>query len=189
VKTFIIATGGIRAGKLVPLELAVDGLLTIPDEQPNFEALGGVWVFPTMPRPIALPQRRDAVVEVKGCRMKASTAKPTVKVSTSINVVGCREENELEILMLAQVALEEFLLDEIVENYADEAPFAGVSNQELLSRELEDLRDEVASLQAEVKRLRRHGCCCWNYRGPAARFSGCRRHGPHARQERGLAGF
>jgi hypothetical protein len=154
VKTFIIATGGIRAGKLVPLELAVDGLLTIPDEQPNFEALGGVWVFPTMPRPIELPQRRDAVVEVKGCRMKASAATPAVKVSTSINVVGCRDDDELEILMLAQAFMEELAMESIVDRYADEEP----DENETLRRDLEDLHEQVETLQAEIKRLRRHGC-------------------------------
>jgi hypothetical protein len=154
VKTFIIATGGIRAGKLVPLELAVDGLLTVPDEQPNFEALGGVWVFPTMPRPIALPQRRDAVVEVKGCRMKASTATPAVKVSTSFCVVGCRDDDELEILMLAQAFMEELAMESIVDRYADEEP----DENETLRRDLEDLHEQVETLQAEIKRLRRHGC-------------------------------
>jgi hypothetical protein len=154
VKTFIIATGGIRAGKLVPLELAVDGLLTIPDEQPNFEALGGVWVFPTMPRPIELPQRRDAVVEVKGCRMKASTAKPTVKVSTSINVVGCRDDDELAIYMMAQAFMEELAMESIVDRYADEDP----DENEMLRRDLEDLHEQVEVLQAEIQRLRRNGC-------------------------------
>ncbi len=153
-KTFIIATGGIRAGKLVPLELAVDGLLTIPDEQPNFEALGGVWVFPTMPRPIELPQRRDAVVEVKGCRMKASTAKPTVKVSTSINVVGCRDDDELAIYMMAQAFMEELAMESIVDRYADEDP----DENEMLRRDLEDLHEQVEVLQAEIQRLRRNGC-------------------------------
>jgi hypothetical protein len=154
VKTFIIATGGIRAGKLVPLELAVDGLLTIPDEQSNFEALGGVWVFPTMPRPIELPQRRDAVVEVKGCRMKASTAKPTVKVSTSINVVGCRDDDELAIYMMAQAFMEELAMESIVDRYADEDP----DENEMLRRDLEDLHEQVEVLQAEIQRLRRNGC-------------------------------
>jgi hypothetical protein len=49
--------------------------------------------------------------------ISANRIKP--EISTSFEIVGCREENELEILMLAQAALEEFYLDDIVNRYKD----------------------------------------------------------------------
>lgn len=67
-KTFLIATGGIRVGQVVPLELATDGLLELaaaPED--NAEVLGGVFVVPHFPR-VTLPRRKDAVVEVTGVR-------------------------------------------------------------------------------------------------------------------------
>jgi hypothetical protein len=86
VKTFLIATGGIRAGKIVPLEMAVDGLLELVEEQAGAEALRGLWVFPTMPRPIARPQRRDVVIEVSGVR--ASLTATSENVAAGIPTAG-----------------------------------------------------------------------------------------------------
>ena len=149
-KTFLIATGGIRPGLVKPLELAVDGLLEIADEQ-DFEALGGLWVFPAMPRPIELPQRRDAVVQVKGNTLKATTATPKVRVSARVNVVGCEEDDEGLIMAMATALLSEHYLQRIVDDYSDEEPD---EREELLSA-MEDLQEQVEQLEAEVRRLRK----------------------------------
>jgi hypothetical protein len=137
-----------------PLELAVDGLLELVEEQAGVEALGGVWVFPTMPRPIELPQRRDAVVQVKGNTLKASTAAPKVRVSTRVNVVGCEEDDEGLIMAMAMALLEEHAIQRIVDRYRDdEEPD---EREELLSA-MESLEDQVERLEAEVRRLRKKG--------------------------------
>lgn len=153
-KTFLIATGGIRPGLVKPLELAVDGLLELVEEQAGVEALGGVWVFPTMARPIELPQRRDAVVQVKGNTVKASIATPKVRVSASVDVVGCEEDDEALILVMAHAFLEKHFLQQIVDRYRnDEEPD---EREEMLSA-MESLEDQVEQLQAEVCRLRKNG--------------------------------
>jgi hypothetical protein len=152
VKTYLIATGGIRPGLVKPLELAVGGLLEIED-QDGVEALRGLWIFPTMPRPIELPQRRDARVEVKGCSMKASTATPRARVSTRVNVVGCQDDDEGLIMAMATALLSEHYLQKIVDDYSDEEPD---EREELLSA-MESLEDQVERLEAEVRRLRKKG--------------------------------
>lgn len=151
-RTFLIATGGIRAGKVVPLELATDGLLEVPAE-PNFEALGGVWVFPTQPRPIEIPQRRDALVRVKGITLKASTAAPQVRVHARVNVVGCQDDDEALIMCMAHAALEEYYLQRIVDIYSGEEP----EDRDILICALEELEDHVDELQSEIRRLRSKG--------------------------------
>jgi hypothetical protein len=49
--------------------------------------------------------------------ISANRVKPFV--SSSFEIVGCREDDELEILMLAQVALEEMHLQNIIDQYDD----------------------------------------------------------------------
>jgi hypothetical protein len=68
-------------------------------------------------RPVALSI--SAQVPVTGMAVDISANRIKPQISTSFEIVGCREENELEILMLAQAALEEFYLDDIVKRYND----------------------------------------------------------------------
>jgi hypothetical protein len=49
--------------------------------------------------------------------ISANRVKPSV--SSSFEIVGCREDDELEILMLAQAALEEMHLQSIIDQYDD----------------------------------------------------------------------
>ena len=49
--------------------------------------------------------------------ISANRVKPSI--SSSFQIVGCREDDELEILMLAQVALEEMNLQSIIDQYDD----------------------------------------------------------------------
>jgi hypothetical protein len=61
----------------------------------------------------------SAQVPVQGMATNISANRIKPEISTSFEIVGCREENELEILMLAQAALEEFYLEDIVNRYKD----------------------------------------------------------------------
>lgn len=144
-RTFLIATGGIRPGLVKPLELALNGLLEI-EEQDGVEALRGLWIFPTIPRPIELPQRRDAVVQVKGNTLKATTKAPKVRVSTRVNVVGCEEDDETMILLMHNAMLDEFYGARIVDE-PDE-------REDVLAA-MENLQGQVERLEAEVRRLRK----------------------------------
>ena len=67
--------------------------------------------------PVALSISAQVPVQGMATNISANRIKP--EISTSFEIVGCREENELEILMLAQAALEEFYLDDIVKRYKD----------------------------------------------------------------------
>lgn len=148
-KAFLIATGGIRAGKAVPLELATDGMLEV-ELPPNFEVLRGVWTFPEPPR-LAQPRRKkNAIVHVTGCRMTASTTAPAVVPKTTVFVVGCAPDDEALIVATVQAALEQMILERIVAEYSCEAP----DEREILLSGMEDLQDQVERLQAEVQRLK-----------------------------------
>jgi hypothetical protein len=67
--------------------------------------------------PVALSISAQVPVTGMATNISANRIKP--EISTSFEIVGCREENELEILMLAQAALEEFYLEDIVKRYKD----------------------------------------------------------------------
>ena len=67
--------------------------------------------------PVALSIFAQVTVTGMATNISANRIKP--EISTSFEIVGCREENELEILMLAQAALEEFYLDDIAKRYKD----------------------------------------------------------------------
>jgi hypothetical protein len=67
--------------------------------------------------PVALSISAQVPVTGMATNISANRIKP--EISTSFEIVGCREENELEILMLAQAALEEFYLEDIVNRYKD----------------------------------------------------------------------
>ena len=70
--TLLVALGGIRVGKIIPRELATQGLLEGIAKQAGVEALGGVWVFPALPKPIEPRRRKDCVIMVDGCRASLS---------------------------------------------------------------------------------------------------------------------
>lgn len=76
--TLLIALGGIRVGKILPRELATQGLLEGIAKEAGVEALGGVWVFPTMPRPIEPRRRKDCVIMVDGCHASLSATAENV---------------------------------------------------------------------------------------------------------------
>jgi hypothetical protein len=67
--------------------------------------------------PVALSISAQVPVQGMAANISANRTKP--HISTSFEIVGCREENELEILMLAQAALEEFYLEDIIKRYKD----------------------------------------------------------------------
>jgi hypothetical protein len=67
--------------------------------------------------PVALSISAQVPVRGMATNISANRIKP--EISTSFEIVGCREENELEILMLAQAALEEFYLEDIIKRYKD----------------------------------------------------------------------
>jgi hypothetical protein len=67
--------------------------------------------------PVALSISAQIPVTGMATNISANRIKP--HISTSFEIVGCREENELEILMLAQAVLEEFYLEDIVNRYKD----------------------------------------------------------------------
>ena len=112
-RTFLIAMGGIRVGTIRPLELATDGLLEVVDK-PDLPGGFGYYAIPCLPRPCITPKRKakNVIVEVKGCTLKTSCAQPKVKFSFSFDVVGCSEENELEVYLMAQAAFKMLFEDD-----------------------------------------------------------------------------
>jgi hypothetical protein len=128
-----IALNGLRIGA-DPLEIAVQGLLMEPEPTPAiFEPVGGFYLVPVMPPhrwiETKKTKRRDVSVMVEGCTLRTSVdqvdagevvegcqatfsvAVPDVRASCTIFVVGCEEENELEVYLMAQAAME--LMDSI----------------------------------------------------------------------------
>jgi hypothetical protein len=98
-----------------------------------FEPVGGFYLVPVMPPhrwiETKKTKRRDVSVMVEGCTLRTSVdqvdagevvegcqatfsvAVPDVRASCTIFVVGCEEENELEVYLMAQAAME--LMDSI----------------------------------------------------------------------------
>ena len=56
-------------------------------------------------------QHIGAITDVVGCTQNFSASRIKPRISTAFELVGCIEENESEILALAQAALERFILD------------------------------------------------------------------------------
>lgn len=98
-KTFLIAMGGIRVGAIRPLELATDGLLEVADT-PALPSLG-YWAIPCLPRPCITPKKNCTIQIETGCSLSVKTASPKVRISSSFEIVGCQEENELEVFLMA----------------------------------------------------------------------------------------
>ena len=136
ISTLSIALNGLRIGA-DPLEIAVQGFLMEPEPTPIIEPTGGFFLVPVWPRhePVKPQKRKNRDVcievagctlrtsasdveagevcriEVQGCTLSATCAEPKVRFSMSFAVVGCEEENELEVYLMAQAAME--LMDSI----------------------------------------------------------------------------
>jgi len=147
-RTFLIAMGGIRVGTIRPLELGTDGLLEVVDPPP-LPSLG-YWAIPCLPRPNITTKRKpkSVCVEVKGCTLKTSCAKPEIKFSMSFDVVGVQEEDERETFLFAQLAHE--LLWDIQSDPKDYIIFS-------LQKDLEELREqtEIGTFKDQVLREKR----------------------------------
>jgi hypothetical protein len=63
--------------------------------------------------------RISAYLEAIGNAQDISAGRAKQRISTAFEIVGCGSDDEAEIRLLAQVALEEFYLDRIVKQYDD----------------------------------------------------------------------
>jgi hypothetical protein len=63
--------------------------------------------------------RISAYLEAAGNVQDISVGRAKQRISTAFEVVGCGSDDEAEIRLLAQVALEEFYLERIVKQYDD----------------------------------------------------------------------
>ena len=123
ISTLSIALNGLRIGA-DPLEIAVQGFLMEPEPAPAiFEPVGGFYLVPVMPPhkwiETKKTKRRDVSIEVQGCTLRTSVdsvdagevvagcearfsvGTPSISISSSFEVVGCVEENELEVFLMA----------------------------------------------------------------------------------------
>ena len=132
ISTLSIALNGLRIGA-DPLEIAVQGFLMEPEPTPIIEPTGGFFLVPVWPQhkwiETKKKSRRDVSVMVQGCTLRASVdsvdagevvagceatfsvGTPRVRISSTFHVIGCEEENELEVYLMAQAAME--LMDSI----------------------------------------------------------------------------
>ena len=122
ISTLSIALNGLRIGA-DPLEIAVQGFLMEPEPTPApFEPVGGFYLIPVMPPhkwiETRKSKRRDVSIEVQGCTIRTSVdsvdagevvagceaifsvGSPSISISTSFEVVGCVEEDELEVFLM-----------------------------------------------------------------------------------------
>ena len=132
ISTLSIALNGLRIGADT-LEIGVQGFLVQPEPTPIIEPTGGFFLVPVWPQhkwiTTKKKSRRDVSVMVEGCTLRASVddvnagevvagceatfsvGTPRVRISSVFEVVGCEEENELEVYLMAQAAME--LMDSI----------------------------------------------------------------------------
>ena len=103
-RTFLIALGGIRVGAIRPLELGADGLLEVADT-PALPSLG-YWAIPCLPRPCISPKKNCTIQLETGCSLSVKTASPKVRISSSFEIVGCQEEDDLEVYLMAVASYE-----------------------------------------------------------------------------------
>ena len=128
ISTLSIALNGLRIGA-DPLEIAVQGFLMQPEPTPIIEPTGGFFLVPVWPQhkwiETKKKSRRDVSVMVQGCTLRASVdsvdagevvagcearfsvGTPSISISTSFEIVGCAEEDELEIFLMALHAYQE----------------------------------------------------------------------------------
>jgi hypothetical protein len=123
ISTLSIALNGLRIGADT-LEIGVQGFLVQPEPTPIIEPTGGFFLVPVWPRhePVKRQNRkknRDISVMVEGCTLRTSVdqvdagevvegceatfsvGSPRISISSSFEVVGCAEENELEVFLMA----------------------------------------------------------------------------------------
>jgi len=143
-RSLLIATNGLLGANQPCIAIATEGLLDAPDEPPIYMA-GGAFIVPCFERHKWIQPRKDVCVEVEGCSMQVSTAQPEVKFSMSFDVVGCHEEDEREIFIFWQVAME--LLHGIKTDPKDFKIFS-------LQKDLEELREqiEIGTFKDQVSR-------------------------------------
>ena len=132
INTLSIALNGLRIGA-DPLEIGIQGFLVQPEPTPIIEPTGGFFLVPVWPQhkwiTTKKKSRRDVSVMVEGCTLRASVddvnagevvagceatfsvGTPRVRISSTFHVIGCEEENELEVYLMAQAAME--LMDSI----------------------------------------------------------------------------
>jgi hypothetical protein len=102
-----------RQRVVVEIKHGVTGKLKVGSPQVQISsavAVSGVQASPAI-APVALSISAQVPVTGMATNISANRTKP--HISTSFEIVGCREENEIEILMLAQAALEEFNLEDM----------------------------------------------------------------------------
>jgi hypothetical protein len=102
-----------RQRVVVEIKYGVTGKLKVGSPQVQISsavAVSGVQASPAI-APVALSISAQVPVTGMATNISANRTKP--RISTSFEIVGCREENEIEILMLAQAALEEFNLEDM----------------------------------------------------------------------------
>jgi hypothetical protein len=63
--------------------------------------------------------RISAYLEATGNAQDISAGRAKQRISTAFEIVGCGSDDEAEIRLLAQVALEEFYLERIIKQYDD----------------------------------------------------------------------
>jgi hypothetical protein len=108
-----------RQRVVVEIKRGVVGKLKVGEAQVQISSAVGVVGVEASSAigPVALSISARVPVQGMATNISANRIKP--EISTSFEIVGCREENELEILMLAQAALEEFYLEDIIKRYKD----------------------------------------------------------------------
>jgi len=122
ISTLSIALNGLRIGADT-LEIGVQGFLMQPEPTPIIEPTGGFYLVPVWPQhkwiETKKTKRRDVSIEVQGCTLRTSVdsvdagevvagcearfsvGTPSISISTSFEIVGCAEEDELEIFLMA----------------------------------------------------------------------------------------
>ena len=133
-RSLLIATNGLLGANQPCIAIATEGLLDAPDEPPIYMA-GGAFIVPCFERHKWIQPRKDVCVEVEGCSMAITAGDPELSISCVIDVVGCQEEDERDIFILAQWA-HEFFWD-IKADPKDHTIFS-------LQKDLEELREQMA---------------------------------------------
>ena len=146
-RSLLIATNGLLGANQPCIAIATEGLLDAPDEPPIYMA-GGAFIVPCFERHKWIQPRKDVCVEIEGCSMAITAGDPEVSISCVIDVVGCQEEDEREIFIFWQVALE--LLHGIKADHKDFKIFS-------LQKDLEELREqtEIGTFKDQVLREKR----------------------------------
>ena len=146
-RTLLIATNGLLGANAPCIAIATQGLLDAPDEPPIYTA-GGAFIVPCFERHKWIQPRKDVCVEVEGCSMAITAGDPELSISCVVEIVGCQEEDERDIFILAQWA-HEFFWD-IKADPKDHTIFS-------LQKDLEELREQMAigTFKDQVSRWKR----------------------------------